>query len=155
LPTYGEYAHVLERVIGCRVDRFVLHRASNFNVDVDELSKTIARRRRRRRYDLVVLVNPNSPTGRHIPRPDMQRLLTAVNPGTRVWIDETYLEYVGAKESLERFAAGSANVFVCKSMSKVYALSGLRAAYLCGPAAEIRQLRAITPPWAVSLPAQV
>src|SRR5205823_3225601 len=29
-PTYGEYAHVLERVIGCRVDRFVLDRASDF-----------------------------------------------------------------------------------------------------------------------------
>jgi histidinol-phosphate/aromatic aminotransferase/cobyric acid decarboxylase-like protein len=40
-------------------------------------------------------------------------------------------------------------------MSKVYALSGARAAYLCGPAGVIEELRAINPPWAVSLLAQV
>jgi histidinol-phosphate/aromatic aminotransferase/cobyric acid decarboxylase-like protein len=44
---------------------------------------------------------------------------------------------------------------VCKSMSKAYALSGARVAYLCGNPRIIAGLRAITPPWAVSLPAQV
>jgi histidinol-phosphate/aromatic aminotransferase/cobyric acid decarboxylase-like protein len=34
-------------------------------------------------------------------------------------------------------------------------LSGVRAAYLCGPDQMISELRGITPPWAVSLPAQV
>src|SRR5207253_350152 len=61
----------------------------------------------------------------------------------------------GAEHSLESFAATSRNVIVCKSMSKVYALSGVRAAYLCGPRHFMTELRAITPPWAVSLPAQV
>jgi len=46
-------------------------------------------------------------------------------------------------------------VIVCKSMSKVYALSGARAAYLCAGAHQLEALRAITPPWVVSLPAQV
>jgi histidinol-phosphate/aromatic aminotransferase/cobyric acid decarboxylase-like protein len=40
-------------------------------------------------------------------------------------------------------------------MSKVYALSGARAAYLCGPASLMEELRAINPPWAVSLLAQI
>ena len=40
-------------------------------------------------------------------------------------------------------------------MSKVYALSGLRAAYLVAPRHLLEGLRAVTPPWAVSLPAQV
>ena len=40
-------------------------------------------------------------------------------------------------------------------MSKVYALSGARAAYLCAAPHQLEQLRAITPPWVVSLPAQV
>src|SRR3989442_1135372 len=40
-------------------------------------------------------------------------------------------------------------------MSKVYALSGARAAYLCAGAHQLEALRAITPPWVVSLPAQV
>src|SRR6185295_12031337 len=33
-PTYGEYAHVLEKVIGCQVDRMVLWRAHNYRVDL-------------------------------------------------------------------------------------------------------------------------
>ena len=40
-------------------------------------------------------------------------------------------------------------------MSKVYALSGVRAAYACAPPRIAARLREISPPWAVSLPAQV
>jgi histidinol-phosphate/aromatic aminotransferase/cobyric acid decarboxylase-like protein len=72
-----------------------------------------------------------------------------------VWIDEAYLEYVGPDESLEQFAARSESVLVCKSMSKVYALSGMRAAYLCGPMHQLSDLIPWTPPWAVGLVAQV
>jgi histidinol-phosphate/aromatic aminotransferase/cobyric acid decarboxylase-like protein len=72
-----------------------------------------------------------------------------------VWIDETYVDYVGSEQSLEGLASRSRQIVVCKSMSKVYALSGLRAAYLCGPPDVIADLRALTPPWAVGLPAQV
>src|SRR6266576_385362 len=49
----------------------------------------------------------------------------------------------------------SENVIVCKSMSKVYALSGARVAYLCAGPHQLEELRALTPPWVVSLPAQV
>lgn len=56
---------------------------------------------------------------------------------TRIWIDETYIDYVDPKLSLESFAAVSPNVIVCKSMSKVYALSGLRVAYRCIKADQI------------------
>ena len=149
-PTYGEYAHVLEKVVGCHVDRMSLSRDENYRVDVDELMHFS-----QRGYDLIALVNPNSPTGQHVPRGEMEKLLRRIPVTTRVWIDETYVEYAGAKESLERSAAASQNLIVCKSMSKVYALSGVRAAYLCGPERIISELRGITPPWAVSLPAQV
>jgi histidinol-phosphate/aromatic aminotransferase/cobyric acid decarboxylase-like protein/GNAT superfamily N-acetyltransferase len=149
-PTYGEYAHVLEKVIGCTVDRLTLDRAGGFVVDPDRLETALADR-----YDFVVLVNPNSPTGRHIPRADLERVLRHAPGSTRVWVDETYVDYAGADQSLERFAATSENTIVCKSMSKVYALSGVRAAYLCAGPHQLEELRAITPPWVVSLPAQV
>jgi histidinol-phosphate/aromatic aminotransferase/cobyric acid decarboxylase-like protein/N-acyl-L-homoserine lactone synthetase len=149
-PTYGEYAHVLEHVVGCRVDRFTLRRAEGYAPDLDRL-----RDRLRRDYALVVLVNPNSPTGTHVPRQCLEEILTEAPPGTRFWIDETYVEYAGVDGSLERFAVTTDNVVVCKSMSKVYALSGVRAAYLCGPKNLIGPLRPLSPPWAVSLPAQV
>lgn len=149
-PTYGEYAHVLERVIGARVDRLPLPRERDFEPDLGELRRVIGRG-----YDLVVLVNPNSPTGRHIERERLEALLRLAPAATRIWIDETYIEYVGMGESLERFARSTENVIVCKSMSKVYALSGLRAAYLCAAERLLEELRAITPPWVMSLPAQL
>jgi histidinol-phosphate/aromatic aminotransferase/cobyric acid decarboxylase-like protein len=103
----------------------------------------------------VVLVNPNSPTGQHVVRTDLERVLGDVSERTRVWIDETYVEYAGPGQSLERFAAASRNVIVCKSMSKAYALSGARVAYLCASALRLQNLRSLLPPWSVSLLAQV
>jgi histidinol-phosphate/aromatic aminotransferase/cobyric acid decarboxylase-like protein/GNAT superfamily N-acetyltransferase len=147
-PTYGEYAHVLERVVGCRVDRFPLHR---YDVDLDRLGRAIEPE-----HDLVVLVNPNSPTGRHVGRADLEAFLRRhARPGLRFWVDETYADYAGPGASLEAFAARSEGVIVCKSMSKAYALSGARVAYLCAGAHQLEALRAVTPPWVVGLPAQV
>ncbi|HYE62415.1 MAG TPA: aminotransferase class I/II-fold pyridoxal phosphate-dependent enzyme [Phycisphaerales bacterium] len=150
-PMYGEYQHVLEDVIGCMVERFTLSPSDGFAVDVEALARRVCAGA----YDLLVMVNPNNPTGRHLPRAEMLRLLAAVPAATRVWVDETYSEYAGEGESIEREAAAGGNVVVCKSLSKVFALSGVRAAYLCGPERLMRELRRVTPPWAVSLPAQM
>lgn len=149
-PTYGEYAHVLQKVVGCRVDRLPLRREQGYRLHLPELSRTL-----RAGYDLVVIVNPNSPTGQHVPAVALADAIAASPARTRIWIDETYVEYAGADQSLERLAAFSPRVVVCKSMSKVYALSGVRAAYLVAGADTARALRRRTPPWAVSLPAQV
>ncbi len=149
-PCYGEYAHVLEHVIGCRVDRFHLQREDGWAPDLDALARVV-----RRGYDLVIVVNPNNPSGHYLGPASLLRLIDELPHSTRLWIDEAYLEYVPGSESMERVAATRAGVFVCKSMSKVYALSGMRAAYLCGAAEPIARLRRLTPPWAVSLPAQL
>ena len=149
-PTYGEYTHVLANVIGCHVDSLPLRRMHQYRIDVAELARRLSAG-----YDIVVLVNPNSPTGVLLARDELEPVLAEASANTRVWIDETYIEYAGLQHSVEQFAARSAGVFVCKSMSKAYALSGLRAAYLAGPAAEIQDLRLLVPPWSVALPTQV
>lgn len=149
-PTYGEYAHVLEKVIGCKVERFKLNRNDGYQLNTRQLAHRL-----KDRYDLFVWVNPNSPTGQHISRTEAEALLRQCPPATRVWIDETYVEYAGREQSLESFAAQSSNTVVCKSMSKVYSLSGLRVGYLCGPPGLLEPLRALTPPWSVGLPAQI
>lgn len=150
-PMYGEYAHVLERVIGCGVERLALDERNGFALDPELLAERVSGGR----YDLVAIVNPNNPTGAHVPRAELERALRDVHPRTLVWIDEAYAQYAGVDESVEHMAASSRGVVVCKSMSKAYALSGARAAYLCGPAGIAADLRARTPPWAVSLPAQI
>lgn len=147
-PTYGEYAHVVEKVIGCRVERLPLGRANGYRVDLEEL-RTIAASG----PDLVVLVNPNSPTGQFITADEIASVLEMAPPSTRIWVDETYVDYVG--ESAERLIRDYDNLIICKSMSKAYALSGARVAYLAAAPHQLEDLRAITPPWVVGLPSQV
>ncbi|NDU75177.1 aminotransferase class I/II-fold pyridoxal phosphate-dependent enzyme [Actinomadura sp. DSM 109109] len=149
-PCYGEYAHVVERVIGCRADRFPLRRAEGWRIDPERLAGVL-----RNRYDLVVIVNPNNPTGVHLDAAVLREVLEGAPAGTLFWIDEAYAGYLGAGQTLEPYAAEAGNAVVCTSLSKMYALSGLRAAYLTGPPPIVADLRRWTPPWAVSLPAQI
>lgn len=148
-PMYGEYRWILKQVIGCQIGTVRLSREKQYDLDPRELRRRVAEG-----FDWVILVNPNSPTGRHLGRSHLEKLARD-NPSTRFWIDETYVDYLGNPESLERYAAGSPNMVVCKSMSKVYALSGVRCAYLCAHETQLRELRPLTPPWAVSLPGQL
>ncbi|GGZ21950.1 histidinol-phosphate aminotransferase family protein [Streptomyces poonensis] len=150
-PAYGEYAHVTERVIGCRVDRFRLRREDGWRIDPARLSAAVGSGR----YDLVVVVNPNNPTGRHAPAAELRSVIAATPDRTRWWIDEAYLGYVGPAESLAGLAATDPRVVVCSSLSKMYALSGVRAAYLVAEPATAALLRRWTPPWPVGLPAQL
>ncbi|MFJ4832903.1 aminotransferase class I/II-fold pyridoxal phosphate-dependent enzyme [Streptomyces sp. NPDC088747] len=150
-PGYGEYAHVTERVIGCRVDRLRLRREEGWRIDPGRLAAAVGSGR----YDLVVVINPNNPTGRHAPAAELRALIGAAPARTRWWIDEAYLGYVDPAESLAGLAATDPRVVVCTSLSKMYALSGMRAAYLVAEPDTAAGLRRRTPPWPVSLPAQL
>ncbi len=149
-PSYGEYAHLCGNVIGGSADRMTLASESGFELNLDDWRSRLERGA----YDLAVLVNPNNPTGCLVGRPVLSDSLHNLPAKTRVLIDEAYIDYAGG-ESMDRFAAGSRNVYVVKSMSKGYALSGLRVAYLAGPADELQALASRCPPWHVGLPAQL
>jgi histidinol-phosphate/aromatic aminotransferase/cobyric acid decarboxylase-like protein len=144
-PTYGEYRHLAE-LAGAEITTLSLE-PPRFRFDLDRWVEEM----RRERYDLAVLVNPNNPTGGAIPAVELRAALERVPPETRVWIDEAYACY--APEC--RWLGEQPNVFVVRSHSKSWALSGLRSAALYGDASEIARLRRWTPPWSVSLPAQI
>ncbi|MFI5842485.1 aminotransferase class I/II-fold pyridoxal phosphate-dependent enzyme [Catenuloplanes sp. NPDC051500] len=148
-PSYGEYEHVAAQVAGARVDRFAVRYQEHWEIDVDRL---IARAGDA--YDLVVLVNPNNPTGRHLPLADVRRIAAALPSRTRLWIDEAYIGYAGPHESAAPLTSEFPNVAVCTSMSKMYALSGARAAYLITDVETAAALRRWTPPWVLGMPAQ-
>lgn len=150
-PGYGEYAHVTERVLGCRVDRFHVSRDEEWRIDPDRLARAVAAGH----YDLVVVVNPNNPTGRHLPAAELRAVVEAAPETTRWWVDEAYVGYVGLDQSLAPLAAAHDRLVVCTSLSKMYALSGLRAAFLTAAPPVAAELRRFTPPWQVSLPAQL
>jgi histidinol-phosphate/aromatic aminotransferase/cobyric acid decarboxylase-like protein len=149
-PTYGEYAHVLEKVLQREVHRHHLPQDDNFRID----SGLLLRHARQLQPELLVLVNPNSPTGQHWSRDELREFVLQL-PNTLVLLDETYIDYVSSTESLESRIAEFSNLVIIKSMSKVYALSGLRVAYLAARKSIVSQIACHIPPWAVSLPAQV
>ena len=163
-PTYGEYRHVLEQVVGCTVEGAPLQPGTGFTVNLarDLPPGDLAG------VDLVVLVNPNSPTGQVVPHEEIIAWLDAVPRGTRVWVDETYLPYArslhpgnhASREpdrapSLASMAAEHEDLVVVTSLSKAWALSGMRAAHLIAHPRVAAQVRALTPPWVLSLPTQL
>jgi histidinol-phosphate aminotransferase len=150
-PTYGEYRHVFQNVMGLPLLRFELHKEESFRIDTDRLIDAVDAHR----PAVIAIVNPNSPTGQHWQRAEAIRFLNSVSLSTLVVLDETYIEYAGASESLESEACARPNLIVVKSMSKVYALSGARVGYMVATPSVIGNLAATRVPWAVGLPAQV
>lgn len=150
-PMYGEYAHIFEHVIGARLLRFKLHKENSFAVRIGELIVEI----KKQKPHVVVLVNPNSPTGQYLPRRSLVKLIRSVPKRTLVVVDETYIEYVNSKLSLEREVRNFKNLVIIKSMSKAYALSGARVGYLVADKRIIDKVGLFVPPWSVSLIGQV
>lgn len=143
-PTYGEYAFATDQLKSCRVDRIQLSAKNDYAVDPSSLDPSILKS-----YDLVILVNPNSPTGQFLDTEHILDSIRATKGSTLFWVDETYIDYVGSSHSLERLAPSLDNLIVCKTMSKCYALSGARVGYLSTSAQRASQLKLVTPPWVV------
>jgi histidinol-phosphate/aromatic aminotransferase/cobyric acid decarboxylase-like protein len=149
-PMYGEYRHIFEQVLGAEVVACELDEARGFAPDPE----AIAERVRASGAKLLVMVNPNSPTGVVLGSDGLRRLLAALPTQVRVWIDETYVDFVPDVPSAEALVGGDPRVIVAKSMSKFFALSGLRIGYLCADPALLAELETFNPPWSAGLLAQ-
>jgi histidinol-phosphate aminotransferase len=88
------------------------------------------------RTKMVIVCNPNNPTGTYVPAADIARLVERVPDDVLVVIDEAYNEFVTAADSQDALALQAAhdNVIVLRTFSKIYGLCGLRVGYgLCSP----------------------
>lgn len=148
-PSYGEYEHLFETVLALRLERHLLEPRHGFQPDLDKLTRQAST------ADLVVLVNPNSPTGHFLAREHVRAVLDAMRQDAILWVDETYVDFADPDQSVERLAVEDRRLIVAKSMSKFYALSGLRLGYLVAHPDTVRRVRPWSPPWAVGLVAQV
>jgi len=80
---------------------------------------------------LVVLANPNNPTGTIVRKTELDAFMKRVPDRVLVVLDEAYFEYVddpGYPRSLEYVRAGRP-VLVLRTFSKVFGLAGLRIGY--------------------------
>jgi histidinol-phosphate aminotransferase len=88
------------------------------------------------RTKMVMICNPNNPTGTYVPAAAIKRLVEAVPEDVVVVVDEAYNEFVTAPDSQDTLPlqAEHPNVAVFRTFSKIYGLCGLRVGYaLCSP----------------------
>jgi histidinol-phosphate/aromatic aminotransferase/cobyric acid decarboxylase-like protein len=147
-PTYSEYPHLIGTLLGAHVVRHKLEPSEGWRPQLDRLVEDCAD------ADLAVLVNPNSPTGALVGPECFEELLERTPAKLKVWVDETYIDFSGSP-SLEARACEDERIVVAKSMSKYYALSGVRVGYLVSTAGQVAEWERANPPWSVGLLAQV
>ncbi|GAT69297.1 aminotransferase [Planomonospora sphaerica] len=109
------------------------------------------------RTRLIVVCNPNSPTGTTVKRAELEDFLDAVPDGCLVVLDEAYREYVRDTDSPDglRLQRGRPDVVVVRTFSKAFGLAGLRVGYLVADPAIAAGVRMLRLPYCVNQLAQV
>ena len=108
------------------------------------------------RTRLVVVCNPNNPTGTVVGRHDFDRFLGGVPEHCLVVVDEAYRDYSAEADTPDGLLLYRdwPNVVVLRTFSKAHGLAGLRIGFLVGHAAVCSAVRKAQVPYAVSRLAQ-
>ncbi|WP_329618628.1 histidinol-phosphate transaminase [Streptomyces sp. S465] len=105
---------------------------------------------------LVLICNPNNPTGTVVAREELRTFLARVPPTCLVALDEAYYEYARGPADSSGLPLGEThpNLVVLRTFSKAYGLAGLRVGYLVGDPRVVEQLRKACLVYAVNGAAQ-
>ncbi len=143
-PTFSVF-ETYSRLLGCEVQNCTRDSAS-YDVDVDALCEMAAH------ADMVVLASPNNPTGNLIDRKDVARLCKAC-PGM-VLLDEAYIEFAAPSARCDMLLATYDNLIVLHTLSKAYAMAGLRLGYILAASDVIDAFAAVRQPYTIDVLAQ-
>ena len=113
-PTFAEYERALKAVQenvedGLQIDYFPLKEEEGFNANVENLISELERG-----YDLLIMCNPNNPTGKFLPLEEMEKIMGKCNEKeTRLFVDEAFIEFVegGAEKSVINVKGNKKNLF--------------------------------------------
>ena len=148
VPAFGEYERAVRNRAGSPV--YVAGKR-DFTVDADRLADELDQG-----CKAVFLCSPNNPSSKTIAKRDLLKLVElACNRNVHVFLDETFIEFTQEPESslsphIEEFP----NLFVARSLTKIFALTGLRIGYGLASRRLARQLRRAKMPWSVNVLAQ-
>ncbi len=146
-PTFGEYARAAA-LMGAEIVSFRARPEDNFEIDFDALARVVRQVKPR----IVFLCNPNNPTGTLLNRDHIERLLRDF-PNTLLVLDEAFIRFVqDAWDS--RPWLDFDNLLILRSLTKDYALTGLRVGYAIASPFIIEALEKVQPPWSVNALAQ-
>jgi threonine-phosphate decarboxylase len=150
-PAFSEYEKAC-RMSGASVVRFELSRENNFTVDPDTFINTMAGAGsgKRRKCDLAFLCNPNNPTGRLVKKRDILKIAEAARRLQSYFVvDEAFIDFCPGKSVISSVAKNP-YLIVLRSMTKFYALAGLRLGFGVFPARAAEQLKQHREPWSVN-----
>jgi threonine-phosphate decarboxylase len=146
-PAFSEYANALA-LAGAHIRTLPLCAGDGFGLSPERLTAAWEKD-----CDVVFLAMPNSVTGRLIPRAEIEKIArAALTRKSYVVVDEAFIDFVEA-ESVKTLVRQNPYLIVLRSLTKYYALPGLRIGYLFGETDTVAQLAAFQEPWSVNGPA--
>ena len=143
-PDFAEYANFAAM---CETPVVAVPRdAEDFSVDAEALLAAA------RDAALVIITSPNNPTGGLVDRALVEQLLAETE--ALVLVDEAYVEFAGEDESLAPLVPGNPRLIVLRTLSKAFALAGLRVGYLVADPGVVDALGAVRQIYSVDVLAQ-
>jgi len=165
-PTFSEYERACRIAGAKKVLGYRLKREDDFDVSPEAFAQKIveacASGRKSGRSGgpcgkpgvVAFLCNPNNPTGRLVARNDVLAIAeTARQRGCYLVVDEAFLDFCPG-ESVVSAVKENPSLIVLRSMTKFYALSGLRIGYAVMHPSVCRQVIPYKEPWTVNALAQ-
>ena len=119
-PAYSEYEKELFK-IGSSITKYFSKKEYDFTINIDKLIETI----NKDNYELIVICNPNNPTGFTFAKSDIEKILK--NTNSFVMVDETYIEFTNMSiYSSTSLVDKYNNLFVIRGTSKFFSTPGIR-----------------------------
>jgi threonine-phosphate decarboxylase len=147
-PAFSEHANAL-MLAGAKVGFFSLTAEVDFKFSTEDFIAAWEKA-----PDLGFLTTPNSVTGQLIPRAEIEKIACCALLKRRfLVIDEAFIDFV-ERESVKQLVRENPYLIVLRSLTKYYALPGLRLGYLLAHSRRVAQLAAHLEPWSVNGPAQ-
>jgi histidinol-phosphate aminotransferase len=146
-PTFGEYT-AAARMMGAEIVHCQAQPVEQFRIDLGAVVRAAEGVQPR----LLFLCNPNNPTGTYLEHALVEGLLAAC-PDTLVVLDEAFVRFVDHPWSALDLLR-SDHLLILRSLTKDYALTGLRVGYALAASPIIRVIENVQPPWSVNAMAQ-
>ena len=140
-PCFGIYKLRCAVLGGKLVSVPMIYENGKLLFDTDAIIKAVTPRTK-----VIVIANPNNPTGNFMAETDFRRI---ADLGIPFVVDEAYLEYSGSAKSMVKLIKGYKNMLVTRTLSKAYGLAGLRFGYMLGNKDVVAQISATLIPWNV------
>ena len=144
IPSYSDYSRAA-RIAGMEVVEYTLPEAENFKLDPARISTLL------NSPATVFIGQPNNPTGLLCPAPAL-RALASAHPDSLFIVDEAFGDFVEDHDTLT--VNRPANVVVLLSLTKIFAIPGLRLGCAIADAGIVRKVRDCQPLWSVNSLAQ-